>query len=285
MRSHNSIFWVLLSGSLIVPISAETADIRVGARDAVVNTKIDRTTAKTREVHDIASRNATTRLLVETANDPIVVAVLFAGGKGAMNISRNGKIGWGNGNFLVRSRPYFLERGITTAIIDAPTDQKYDLRHGFRGSANHATDIGAAITHLRSTYNLPVWLIGTSRGTNSVVNAAVRLAADCADGIVLTSSMLTWNEKGDNLLGFDLEKISGPVLISHHRNDECHVTPPEGVRNLQSRLTNGGPMKVAWYRGGYAVGIPCHAAHYHGFNGIEEQVVADIVAWIKQTTP
>ena len=271
---------------LLAPMQVKAADVRVVGRDTAVETKTSAATAQTREVHDIVSRGERTRLLVETVANPVAVAVLFAGGKGAMKLSKGGKIGWGNGNFLIRSRPHFLDRGIVMVVIDAPTDHKYDLRHGFRGSADHATDVGAVIAHLRKRFDLPVWLIGTSRGTNSVGNAAIRLGSSAgADGIVLTASMLAWNEKGDNLLDFDLDRIYGPVLIAHHRDDECYVTPPEGVAKLQSKLTNAGPVKVAWYRGGYDAGNPCHAAHFHGFNGIEDQVVEDIVTWMKAPKP
>lgn len=264
---------------------AESATVRTVARDTVVETKTHSAPVRTREVHDIPSRGERTRVLVETVDAPIAVAVLFAGGKGAMRLSSEGDIGWGNGNFLIRSRPYFLEGGITTAIMDAPTDEKYDLRHGFRGSADHATDIGAVIAHLRARFDVPVWLVGTSRGTNSVASAAVRLGDGRPDGIVLTASMLVWNEKGDNLLDFSLDKITGPVFVAHHEEDACFVTPPEKVPDLVSALTAAKPVKVALYAGGGAVGNPCQAAHYHGFNGIEEDVVSDIVAWMKAPAP
>lgn len=260
--------------------AAETATVRIVARDSVTETKTHSAPVRTREVHDIMSRGERTRLLVETVETPAAVAILFAGGKGAMRLSSDGDIGWGNGNFLIRSRPYFLELGITTAIIDAPTDNRRDLR-GFRGTADHAADIDAAIAHLRATFGVPVWLIGTSRGTNSVANAAARLGRAGADGIVLTASMLVWNEKGDNLLDFPLEKISGPVFVAHHEADDCFVTPPHKVPALLSQLTSAKPVRRKFYGGGYASGNPCHAAHYHGFNGIEAAVVADIVAWMK----
>lgn len=275
----------ILLGTLPGSGAAESATVRIVSSDTVVRTKTDSAPVRTREVHDISSRGERTRLLVETVDEPAAVAVLFAGGKGAMRLSEDGEIGWGNGNFLIRSRPYFLKNGVMTAIIDAPTDHKRDLRHGFRGSADHATDVGTVIAHLRSTFDVPIWLIGTSRGTNSVGNAAVRLGAAGADGIVLTASMLAWNEKGDNLLDYSLEKIPGPVLIAHHEDDGCYVTPPEAVPDLVSKLTSAGPVKSLTYSGGYAVGNPCHGAHHHGFNGLEEEVIADIAAWIKAPAP
>jgi hypothetical protein len=272
-------------GSLPGDGAAESVSVRIVSRDTIVRTKTDSAPVRTREVHDISSRGERTRLLVETVDHPSAVAVLFAGGKGAMRLSEDGDIGWGNGNFLIRSRPYFLKNGVVTAIIDAPTDHKRDLRHGFRGSDDHATDVAAAVAHLRASFDVPIWLVGTSRGTNSVANAAARLGDAGADGIVLTASMLAWNEKGDNLLDFPLERITGPVFIAHHEDDECFVTPPEKVPELVSRLTSADPVRVALYSGGNGTGNPCHVAHYHGFNGIEEDVVADIVTWMKAPAP
>ncbi len=265
--------------------SEDTAVVRIIARDGVVMTKTASGPVRTIEVHDVRSRGERTRLLVETVPRPIAVAVLFAGGKGSMKLSERGEIGWGNGNFLIRSRPFFQRMGFTTAIIDAPTDHPRDLRHGFRGSPEHAADIGAVTAHLRKIFNLPVWLIGTSRGTNSVASAAAKLTAHRPDGIVLTASMLTFNEKGDHLFNYALDQITVPVLIAHHEDDGCFVTPPGEIPNLTDRLSAAKPLKTLMYRGGLPLGNPCRAAHYHGFNGIEEIVVRDIVNWIKTPAP
>lgn len=236
-------------------------------------------------VEDVKSRGETTRLLVEKGDNPWVTVVLFAGGKGAMDISEDGDIGWGARNFLVRAREYFQDKGAITAVIDAPTDHK-DKLYGFRGTEEHAQDIGAVIKHLRAKYGFPVWLVGTSRGTNSVANAGVRLKENKADGIVLTSSMLADNDKGDQVLNYDVAKITGPVLISHHRKDECSKTPPSGVPLLKKALVNAGPVKVMWYEyEGNTKSKVCQARHYHGFIDIEEKVVSDIMAWIKSPAP
>ena len=264
--------------------AAHAATARVVSQNDTVRTSAGSAPIDTREVHDIPSRGERTRLLVETAAAPVAVAILFAGGKGAVRLTGDGRIGWGNGNFVIRSRVHLLRNGITTAIFDAPTDQPYDLRLGFRGSADHATDIGAAIAHLRARYGKPVWLIGTSRGTNSVANAAIRLGDRGADGIVLTASVLAWNEKGDNLLDFALEKIVVPVLVAHHEADECWATSPSDVPELVSRLTAAEQVETRLYGGGVAQGNECHPFHYHGFHGIEGQVAGDIAAWIKRLT-
>ena len=237
------------------------------------------------EIQDVKSRGATTRLLVGQGSKPWVTVVLFAGGKGAMDISESGDIGWGKMNFLVRSREYFQDKGAITAVIDAPTDHK-DKLYGFRVTEEHAKDIGAVIKHLRGKYGLPVWLVGTSRGTTSVANAAVRLQNEKPDGIVLTSTMLVANDKGDYVLPFALDKIELPVLIAHHRKDECAKTPPGKVGDLKAALKKAKPVKVLWYEyAGNTKSKACQARHYHGFIDIEEKVVSDIMAWIKEPKP
>lgn len=251
--------------------------VGVLARDATVTTEHGAAPVATVEIHDVFSRGARTRLLVETVAAPRAVAVLFAGGKGALAIDEAGGIGWGKGNFLIRARTYFLRHGFTAVSIDAPSDHAGNLG-SFRGTAAHATDIGAVIAHLRERYKVPVWLVGTSRGTLSAANAAARLRVHRPDGIVLTSSMLATG--ADSLFDFALEAIALPVLVTHHRADGCWATPPGGVEPLARKLTAAKPLAVRWYAGGEDRGDPCQARGHHGYAGIEETVVADIAAWI-----
>ncbi|MGT2490597.1 hypothetical protein ACU4GD_08910 [Cupriavidus basilensis] len=71
------------------------------------------------------------------------------------------------------------------ATIDLP------FLNGFRQSAEHAEDARAVIAWMRGHTSLPVWLAGTSRGTQSVAAIAIRLAdGGGPDGIVLTSTIL-----------------------------------------------------------------------------------------------
>ncbi len=249
-------------------------------------------------VVDVKSRGEIVRILVEepgayldfsTAPPLLVelkiigVAILFAGGKGVLKIGEMGGIGKQNGNFFIRSAGMFRNQGFVTAIIDGPTDRPFDL-HGFRGSEDHAKDVAAVIAFLRKEYGLPVWLFGTSRGTNSVANAAVRLQRPKGpDGIVLTSTLLEGNSTGDQVLEYSLSKIRIPVVIAHHRKDSCSKTPPGNVEDLVDALKNAKILDVLWYEGGKPQGDECQAYHYHGFMGIELQVVNDIARAIKTT--
>lgn len=237
------------------------------------------------EILDVASRGERTRLLVEGPAKPRAVVILFAGGHGALGIGDHGELAWGRGNFLVRSRGMFQSSGFVTAVIDAPSDRlSSGMLNHFRASDAHAEDVGAAIRALRDIYNVSVWLIGTSRGTNSVANAAIRLEADRPDGIVLTSSMLRFNSKGPYLLQMDLDVISMPTLIVHHVHDACKVTPFDKVSELAAALGNAKTAATFTYAGGAPTdGGLCGANHYHGFRGIEEKVVHDISEWILAT--
>jgi predicted alpha/beta-hydrolase family hydrolase len=140
------------------------------------------------------------------------------------------------------------------------------------------------IKHLRKTLNLPIWLIGTSRGTVSVANAATRLRENRPDGVVFSSTLFESGRWSD-VFEFELETVAVPTLIVHHRKDECEYTAPAEVPAFRARLKRAQPLKVMWFEGGVPRGGPCRARHYHGFNGIEEQVIAAIAAWIKQPAP
>lgn len=232
-------------------------------------------------VENVASRGVTVRLLVEAPIRARAVAVLFAGGHGALSIDDSGGIGWGRGNFLVRSAGLFRSRGIATAIIDAPLDRMAQGLYHFRDSPEHAGDVAAVIRHLRARFRVPVVLIGTSRGTESVANAGIRLdPRSGADAIVLTASMLVANDGGQHLLAMNLAGIRAPTLIAHHREDACHITPYSKLDALASRLTSARVVSVLRYEGGKARGKPCKARHFHGFHGIEDRVVQDIVEWL-----
>ena len=242
-------------------------------------------TSSAESVEDVRSRDNRIRLLVGVPSSPVAVVVLFAGDHGALDIQNDGQIGWGGGNFLVRSRKLFQEQGNITAVIDAPSDKMTSGLYRFRESEDHAQDVAAVIRHLRAKFDRPVWLVGTSRGTESVANAAIKLEADLPDGIVLTSSMLRYNKKGPSLLSMKLDKITVPTLIVHHKSDDCKVTPYDKVASLRGELTSSPKVDLLEYQGGEPEGDVCDAYHYHGYRGIEEAVVKDISDWIKAYSP
>lgn len=234
-----------------------------------------------KKVVDVPARDTAVRLLIEGPDNPKAVVAIFAGGKGVLEIQSSGRLTKMSGNFAVRTR-YTLHRlGLATAVVDAPADMLDDLRR-HRGSAEYTQSIQAAIRYLKNHLKVPVWLHGTSRGTSSVAGVAsnIKSAADLPDGIVLSSSVFRGRNKGFTVFDFYLEKITGPVLIMHHKEDSCAVTPPDDVGKLAKELKAAAVIKTLIFEGGEPRGRVCNARHYHGFNGIEDKVIADMAAFV-----
>jgi acetyl esterase/lipase len=150
------------------------------------------------KVVDIPTREGVTqRFLYLKPEKPVASVILFAGGHGGLQIGDNGSFGWGARNFLVRTRQIFAENGLAVAVIDAPSDrQNPPFLSGFRQTSKHVADVKAVIAWLRKEAEVPVWLVGTSRGTQSAAFIATELALPDGgpDGLVLTSTILTDNK-------------------------------------------------------------------------------------------
>ncbi len=238
--------------------------------------------AQSPQVVDVPSRpGVTQRILVITPGKPKAAVILFAGGDGGIQIQPDGVITRG-GNFLIRTRQLFVEQGLTTVVIDAPSDrQSPPFLSGYRQTDEHVSDVKAVIAWLRQQSKIPVWLIGTSRGTQSVGHIATRLPVTDGgpDGIVLTSTVVS-DPRGRAVPEMALDRIRIPVLVAHHREDSCRVCRFSDVPQLMERLTTPPRKELLVFEGGISVGDPCEARAYHGFNGIEREVVQRIAAWI-----
>ncbi len=236
------------------------------------------------QVMDIATRpGVTQRILIVASPESKAAVILFAGGNGGLQITPQGSFKYLGGNFLIRMRQAFVDQGLTVVIVDAPSDRQKDpFLGGFRQTPQHLEDMKIVIARVRQQVNLPVWLIGTSRGTQSVGYIATQLSgAEGPDGIVLTSTILT-DETGRAVPKMELIKITIPVLVVHHRDDGCKLCAFSSMPSLMDGLTNARKKELIAVTGGQNRGDPCEALAYHGFNGIEATVVADIANWIKQ---
>jgi dienelactone hydrolase len=232
------------------------------------------------QVVDLASRpGVTQRFLYLAPAQPKAAVVLYAGGHGGLGITPEGEFRWGAGNFLVRSRHRFAKHGLAVAVIDAPSDRQ-DVA-GFRQRDEHVSDAKAVIAWLREHTRLPVWLIGTSRGTQSVAFIATQARAGEGgpDGIVLTASVLV-DPRGRPVPLMALDRIGVPVLVVHHEQDGCRACPYSDVPWLMGKLAHLQRKEMMAFAGGISHGDPCEARAHHGFNGIEDDVVARIAAWI-----
>jgi dienelactone hydrolase len=231
-------------------------------------------------VIDIATRpGVTQRFLYIAPQAPKAAAILYAGGHGGLQLDNEGKFGWGQGNFLVRTRMLFVNDGIAVAVIDAPSDrQSTPWLNGFRRTKEHAADARAVIAWLRDQLHVPVWLVGTSNGTESVAAIAIALAGGGGpDGIVLTSTIL---RGGNAVTDMNLAALKIPVLVVHHKEDGCKYCPVSETDTLMKKLTESPKPNLMIVQGGKSEGDPCEAFAHHGFNGVENDVVNAIAAWM-----
>jgi len=233
-------------------------------------------------VVDIPTRsNVTQRFLFSTPERPQAAVILFAGGDGGLELSQDGSVGSLRKNFLVRSRQLFIDHGLSIAVVDAPSDRQKKALIGFRQSPEHVQDIKAVIAWLKQQGNVPVWLVGTSRGTQSAAFIATELSVSAGgpDGVVLTSTMMT-DDKGRAVPEMPLEKIAIPVLVVHHEQDGCKHCSFDSVPGLMQKLSGTARKELISVRGGRDQGDPCAALAHHGFNGLEKDVVGKIADWI-----
>lgn len=182
----------------------------------------------------------------------------------------------------VTQRLLFTEvPGVTVAVVDAPSDkQSPPYLNGFRQRLEHVADLQAVIAWLRETAKAPVWLVGTSRGTQSAAHVATSLEAPHGpDGVVLTATILI-DPRGRPVTAMPMERLRMPVLVVHHEQDACSHCPYSEVPALMGKLGGAPRSQAIGMTGGTTRGDPCEAASYHGFNGIEAEVVQKTVAWM-----
>jgi hypothetical protein len=205
-------------------------------------------------------RGATIKYLVLGPRDTTAAVVLFIGGRGRLLAMDDTIRPGAQFNFLVRSRQQFANQGLFVAILDASSDNSVNGLTGLiRLGANHRSDIRAVINSVKSlTNNAPVWLVGTSSGTISVVNGARKLEpppstnggpAQPVAGIVLTSAQTEHYTYPDaeHSCGVGVQddptisSITGPVLVVANTFDQCrcsrsqtNTAPQKGTTLLES---------------------------------------------------
>lgn len=243
-------------------------------------------------------RSTTTRYSIASppaasADGPRIALVLLAGGGGHLDLDDQGCPRALTGNSLVRSVPRFHAAGFATALVDAPSDHTgEDGLGGFRIEPEHAEDLGKVIADTRRRTGGAVWLVGTSRGAISAVNAAARLSgASAPDGVVLTSPVTSGRSGGrkswvaQSVFDLPLDAIRVPVLVVGHAEDKCVRSPPGLLRDVTAR-TNGVREQVVVVTGGPgrsggADVDACVGRSPHGFIEQEDQVAAGIARFVR----
>jgi len=182
----------------------------------------------------------------------------------------------------VRSRAEFVKRGVVAAIVDAPSDQQggWGMTDEFRLSEAHFTDMSAVVEELQRRFpQLPLFLVGTSRGTVSAASLGARLDQRVT-GVVLTSTVFrptprNAKEPGPGLSRFDFATISTPLLFVHHLNDQCEMT----LYSEAARHSGKYPLLTV-FGGAPPKSGPCDAFSAHGYFGRESETVEQLVNWM-----
>lgn len=200
-------------------------------------------------------------VLLRPSSPPRGSIILLAGGDGNLGIGAGGSITRLGGNQLVRTRGQYAARGFAVLVPEGHVH------------VPSAVEFMAKIKR-------PVALVGTSRGTQ---RAARGIAAGARpDALVLTSGFLS-PQSGEGVNVHVVGVLGSPAslprtLVVHHRRDGCRLTLPAGVQPFVSWAQ--GKARVVWLDGGVDVGDPCQARGYHGFAGLDAQVVSTVSRFI-----
>jgi pimeloyl-ACP methyl ester carboxylesterase len=232
-------------------------------------------------VETIATRPGVTQSYhwQEPAKKVRAIAVLFVGADGDLRLHAAGPTNL-RGNFLFQVRDALANAGLLLIFPDAPSDRSRGL--GNRTDADHANDIRQLILAVKQRADLPVCLIGTSRGTVSATNIASRVEPTLIKGVLLTSTITEpAKNRQHSVFETKLADIRVPVLVLAHRDDTCYVTPASAVPRLLRALINAPRKDSVMLSGGKpAESEACDARSPHGFFGIEGQAVKAMTTWI-----
>jgi hypothetical protein len=241
--------------------------------------------AQSQSVMEVQSRGQTIRALLLKPAQPVGSVILLAGGHGKLDIGPEGRLGWGAGNQLVRTRADYARSGYATLVPDIAPDLKTPTGGvaRYRFSPPHGRDLGALVQAMRAI-KAPVVLVATSRGTVSAGAALAHTSGPARpDAVVLTAAMLVpIGDRQPNFqvaLGNDPAQAQLPLLVVGHKKDRCRHT----LASTIDRFTawHGGRVDVVLLDGPAGTGDPCEARSAHGFAGIDDQVVATVTSWIK----
>ncbi len=236
--------------------------------------------ARAQEIVTLPTRDGATPsflLTVPSGGKPAAAAILFPGGPGLIRLrNEGGRIRFVEGNFVVRTRQMFVERGVAAAVMDSPSDRPQGMDDWFRLGDKHAADIRRVTEDLTRRFpGTPVFLVGTSRGTVSAA-ATGRALGETVAGVVLTSTLFIGGGRaGPGLSGFDFKTIRAPLLFVHHADDECRFTPYGDAKNLAAQF----PL-ITVHGGDPARSGPCEPFSAHGYLGKKTETVDALANWI-----
>lgn len=204
--------------------------------------------------------------------------LLMPGSPGIMKIQSANSFSL-KGNFLLRSRKFWLDRETIVFSVDAPSDEWAGFTGQFRAGARYAEDIRGLVDAIRQQYGpLSLAVVGTSEGSVSAYYAA-RAVPGPDTKAIFTASLFLTSRNSQGLATLDFATYNIPMLWVHHVDDPCRWTPFSEAKRLAEKTRS--PL-IAVKSGNPGRGDACQAFTQHGFIGVEEETVRAMKNWLVQ---
>jgi len=238
--------------------------------------------AASKKAMRIDTRNGiSVHVLFIQPDNPKAALILMPGGAGYLNLI--GTTIQRNRGLIGQNVEDFVAQGFTVAAIDTPSDHDSGMQPRFRQSDDHLKDLEAVISTIKELTKLPIWMVGISRSTISVMHAALNSKAEI-NGLVVMSSVTRIPPRAGvvRLTNLQLDRIKIPALAIGHKGDGCRGTPPAGATQLANGMINSPKALAKIFTGGGNAGPnPCGPGSHHTFEGIQDDVVKFISEFIK----
>lgn len=245
--------------------------------------------AQTREeLLELSGRPGATFRALQTDDPksaPRLVALLLPGGFGEFRFeaASNGVAMINAARLPNRLRALLLERGIASLMLDSPTDRP-KIDDAFRGSSEHLDDLRAAVASIGQRFpGAPILVVGHSNGSMSAAHFAAAVPERIAGSVLVAGRFVELPRFGEALARFDWARVTGPLLLIHHRSDGCFATPFRGSAELAQRVPRFELVAI-----GADGDRPAGGCTYDGTHNLfgHEAVVADaIAAWGMRLPP
>jgi hypothetical protein len=240
--------WAVLS-----PVLCSYAQTDNGAKDYLIET------AKYKN-GEVAPYAITTTGI----KNPKYVVILMPGGNGTLAPKAasdgQGVIFFTNDNFAIRIRNLIADQEFVTAETDSTV------------AISSLERIESIVADLQSRYpKAKIYFMSTSKGSLSIQELSKAMDGKVA-GFINTSSNTIVNRE------LDTRGLKSRYLLAHHKYDGCKSTTYDGA--LYNHETYG--TELITMDGGTTTGNVCGPMAYHGFLGVEAEVVEKIKSWIKR---
>ncbi len=221
---------------------------------------------------DIPSAHGSpTRVLVASHQAATATVLLFIGGGGLVRISDDGRTD--HIHTFVRSFGMWRAYGVQAVLVDSPFDLGNALKGHKRSSKEHLDRVSEVIRHIHSKSGLPLWIFGHSMGTSTV---AAFLSSERPEVSLLKGYIVAGTHKGESIPS----SIKLPALGIHHRREACPSTPISASESIIRSRTPDTSRAMVLLDGGNDQGDRCQSLAYHGFHGIEQELVKTAAEFI-----